>query len=280
MTPDSLALTRDKRNVEPPLVAPGSGGGTPNPDLADTCRSRSDPMARTMPAAPAGRLGISAQPIPKSAVNRRSAFSARPWAPPPEAVGDPERVASAWLSQFVTRANLGPLAKLMADIQFSGECWLWTARVTGAGYGTFMYGRRHYRVHRFACEVTHGRLAPRMMACHLCENKRCCSPCHIVPGTARENWQDCLANGGHCISSTARRGASHGYAKFTEEQVLTILERRRSGETYTSISQAYDVPHQTIRSMCTGRSWSSFTGIRRVDPSTWAIPASELPANV
>jgi hypothetical protein len=80
MSPVELALTGDKRSVE------GAGDVIVEhhaPDLVNACCNRSDPMARVMPADPAGRLGISAQTQPKSAARdaatTRYALAAALW---------------------------------------------------------------------------------------------------------------------------------------------------------------------------------------------------------
>lgn len=92
-----------------------------------------------------------------------------------------------------------PLAdRLWLRIEVSGDpdaCWEWTGGVTPDGYGLIGIGGRQRYVHIVAYELTHGSVPPRKVIRHTCNNRRCCNPSHLTPGTYKENTADSWAAG-------------------------------------------------------------------------------------
>jgi HNH endonuclease len=61
-------------------------------------------------------------------------------------------------------------------------CWPWTAS-RKEGYGQFWTNREHNpipRAHRVAYELTHGEIPEGHLVHHLCENRLCVNPAHLV----------------------------------------------------------------------------------------------------
>ena len=76
-----------------------------------------------------------------------------------------------------------------------GDCWLWTGTLSSGGYGHVtrtINGRRYnVPVHQLTwLDGNDGGWPPGAVARHLCRNRACCRPDHIVPGTPLENVQD------------------------------------------------------------------------------------------
>ena len=69
----------------------------------------------------------------------------------------------------------------------TGECWVWKAAKTRAGYGVFHVGGSGISAHRVAYELMVGPIPDGLQLDHLCENTSCVNPDHLVPVTAREN---------------------------------------------------------------------------------------------
>lgn len=68
------------------------------------------------------------------------------------------------------------------------ECWEW---VGTHWYGSFFHRGHNLRAHRIAWALEHGCQVPEgMVLRHLCNNKPCCNPAHLKPGTQSDNMRD------------------------------------------------------------------------------------------
>ena len=73
------------------------------------------------------------------------------------------------------------------------ECWPWKEGRWTNGYGRFKYRYQSWRAHRFALVSLD--IMPEVsnhVVRHLCRNKLCCNPKHLVWGTQQDNVWDYL----------------------------------------------------------------------------------------
>lgn len=64
------------------------------------------------------------------------------------------------------------------------ECWPWTGGLTTAGYGKARRAGRSTRLaHRLIYASVHGEVSDSVMILHKCNNKPCCNPAHLFPGS-------------------------------------------------------------------------------------------------
>lgn len=100
------------------------------------------------------------------------------------------------------------LDKLLAKIQKTPDCWVWTGHVhKGDGYGRVYTGRKGWdeMAHRVVYETLTGESIPDYMTVdHLCLNKRCVNPAHLEIVTRAENTR--RARLGMYRSDYCRRG--------------------------------------------------------------------------
>lgn len=72
-----------------------------------------------------------------------------------------------------------------------GQCWLWTACGTSAGYGTISVGpaksRKMMQAHRVSLQLAGVVIPDGMEPDHLCFVKACVRPSHLEPVTHQEN---------------------------------------------------------------------------------------------
>jgi hypothetical protein len=155
-------------------------------------------------------------------------------------------------------ANLGTRPKQTLEERFwakvdkSGECWLWTAAVDGRGYGKIQTGTlakpKLEAAHRVAWRLTRG-TEPTGFVLHHCDTPRCVRPDHLFEGTSADNAADMVTKG------RQTRGASHPFARLTEEQVREIRSLDPEITNIAAVARRYGVSYFTIRKVVRGETW-------------------------
>lgn len=87
------------------------------------------------------------------------------------------------------------------------DCWNWGGELDKKGYGRVYLNSKHYRVHRQSYKLFNGSLDNNLNMHHICENKKCCNPDHLMQITAE-------SHGKINHSNTKRRGKGK---KFIEK---------------------------------------------------------------
>lgn len=81
-----------------------------------------------------------------------------------------------------------PLERWESMVDKTDTCWLWTGRVTVAGYGQFSApGRRSVHAHRWGYEQLVGQIDEGLSIDHLCRVRACVNPAHLEPVTTQIN---------------------------------------------------------------------------------------------
>jgi hypothetical protein len=95
----------------------------------------------------------------------------------------------------ITDSEIQKYIKTRIQINPMTNCWEWTQRLT-KGYGAIDYETRAYKhcqtqlAHRVSYMVYVNPIEENMVIRHMCNNKKCCNPDHLQPGTIRENVLD------------------------------------------------------------------------------------------
>lgn len=161
--------------------------------------------------------------------------------------------------------------------------WLWKGTILKDGYGQFHVTRRVRKLaHRFAYELLHGTIPPKLCVLHKppCVVRNCVF--HTYIGTHKDNTADMLALNRanpprgdnhplHLHPELAARGDNHwthlypektpkgmknGYAKLTEEIVLAIRAMFATGQyTQQTIALLFDIPFQNINQIVLRKRW-------------------------
>jgi hypothetical protein len=97
----------------------------------------------------------------------------------------------------MTVRNLTAEDRFWANVDRSGECWLWTGYVKPNGYASFYPGGgRHVSkiyAHRFSYELANSNIPIGAEIDHLCNVRRCVNPAHLEAVSHRENVDRAVA---------------------------------------------------------------------------------------
>lgn len=131
----------------------------------------------------------------------------------------------------------------------STGCWEWT-RALLEGYGQLWVDGKHTLAHRYAWERENGP-AGKLWVLHKCDNRRCVNPHHMFLGTKVDNAIDMNAKGREA------RGAKHGHAKLTEQDVRDIRAAVVSRTArQCDLADRYGVTRSVISTIISREAWT------------------------
>ena len=144
-----------------------------------------------------------------------------------------------------------------------GCCWQWLGKPMSTGYGEFRMGERR-STHVWAYLLSKGKIPDDLHVRHMCHNKLCCNPDHLVIGTHAENMNDI---------PLAKRGRPA--AKLSPEQVAAIRQHLASGPPRidTELARLYGVSQTTIRNIRIGKSYRHMAPAPTLVASSSSVPS-------
>lgn len=152
-------------------------------------------------------------------------------------------------ARFTEQTNID---RFWAKVDTSGDCWLWTAGKSPHGYGNHQLNGRKVVAHRFAYELTYGRIPDGLLVCHRCDVRACVNPEHLFLGTHTDNMQDMIAKGRKVVHA----GTSSRWAKLSEDDVLEIRSLYdQGGFTHRTLAKRFGVQPSTISMIMSRQNW-------------------------
>lgn len=140
------------------------------------------------------------------------------------------------------------------DKRSRNECWIWLGSKNNHGYGTIYYGKRMRLAHRYAWEMSNGKVTdPKMCVCHKCDNPICVNTHHLFLGTMRDNSRDMVRKGRNKF--VRMTGEKNGSAKLTEGDVLVIRGLAKEGLAKHKIAVFLSIPYPTVKGIVARRCW-------------------------
>jgi hypothetical protein len=167
----------------------------------------------------------------------------------------PQLTEDEWI-EFANRliAYRTPVSRLSvfwANVDKSGDCWLWTKGCYWSGYGSFAWKGRSRPTHRIAWEITHGPIPDGLHVLHRCDVRRCVNPAHLFLGTESDNHRDKVRKG----RQGAARGEKSRNAKLTDEIVREMRTRYAAGEHQTDLGRCFGVNSSVVSRAVRGETW-------------------------
>ncbi|GAQ91008.1 hypothetical protein KFL_007120120 [Klebsormidium nitens] len=143
------------------------------------------------------------------------------------------------LRRLKKKLTVTPAASPFVDT----PCQFWTGSLL-CGYGQMSIHGKKMLSHILACEIKLGEpLKKDQIVRHLCDNRACCAPDHLVPGTNSENNIDTVRHRGRPL-------------KLTEDEVREIrLTRGTDGLSQKKRAEKYSVSRQLLTRIERGRAW-------------------------
>ena len=147
-------------------------------------------------------------------------------------------------STLMKRDSLGKLLpgetqpvadRFWAKVHKTDTCWLWTAAITGTGYGAIGVNGKTVLAHRWAYEQVKGPIPKGMQLDHLCRVRHCVNPDHLEAVTSRENSM----RGDHPWVKLSRSGyCKRGHA-MTQDNIYIISGKARCRRCYLDKNRRY-----------------------------------------
>lgn len=163
------------------------------------------------------------------------------------------------LSIECSQADHELLSRIFETATINGECWEAAGhRNKNSGYVHLSLSNAykiHY-VHRFVCHLFHNLpLDHKTHECHhLCRNKTCCRPSHLVPVSITDHKAKTHADGCHS------RGENAPWAILTDDQVRSLRLRYAKGETCPALAREAGIKRTTLWNAIHGVSFDHIPG--------------------
>lgn len=129
-------------------------------------------------------------------------------------------------------------------------CMEWNGAINKDGYaacnayGLFKSQALHREVHRLNTGET-----PEVVM-HVCDNRKCINPTHLLSGTPESNLLDKL------VKNRQAQGAANGRAKLTPEHVKKIRAMWEDPRcTYKDIGDKFAISRATVWRVLSGANW-------------------------
>lgn len=121
-----------------------------------------------------------------------------------------------------------------------GCCWHWTGKKNGHGYGIITQDGKDLRAHRISYKLHFGQIPKGNLIRHDCDNPECCNPCHLTPGSQKDNMGDAAKR------NRLPSGKRHHWGKISDAEVREIYRRRKNGETGADLAREFKISQQRV----------------------------------
>lgn len=132
-------------------------------------------------------------------------------------------------------------------------CWEWQGALNNRGYGQLGRGGVHHLAHRYAWVLVFGDIAPGLVVCHACDNRRCVRPSHLFLGTHLDNNRDMTRKGRARHPSVPRKLTDDDVRTIRTLHLAGVHPARGTGQSTTELARRFGVTRQYITQVVAGR---------------------------
>lgn len=124
------------------------------------------------------------------------------------------------------------------------------ASTNNAGYKFISFDKKPQGAHRVAYMVDKKPILPGNVVQHLCNNRVCNNPLHLIQSTQKENMEYSRESGTMCVGSRSPN------AKLTEKTAKEVYDLAWNGTlTQTEIGYLYGIAQQQVSDIKLGKEW-------------------------
>src|SRR5215471_9503453 len=80
--------------------------------------------------------------------------------------------------------------RLLSRIKKVGECWYYSRACNTDGYGVISHLGKMMLTHRVSFELFHGFIEDNLVVRHMCHQRKCLNPSHLILGSHADNMRD------------------------------------------------------------------------------------------
>jgi len=139
----------------------------------------------------------------------------------------------------------------MSRVKKTDSCWLWRGARDGGGYGICSDGpRRKSKAHRVAWELYRGPIPAGVFVRHVCDNRLCVNPDHLILGDHWDNMRDMVDRG------QSPHGEKHWCSKVTERAVRAMRDEYATGHTsIRKLAEKHGISRMTVHAILNRQTW-------------------------
>lgn len=133
------------------------------------------------------------------------------------------------------------------------SCWEWKGHIPKTGYPRIVYKGKATTASRVCWMLCNGRIRKGLYVLHKCDNPKCINPGHLFLGTQKQNVRDMIEKGR--AGYEKRIGMNHSQVQLTDDQVISIRHKAKSGIDFKTLAVEYNTTSSNIYNIVTGKTW-------------------------
>jgi len=132
----------------------------------------------------------------------------------------------------------------------NNECWECSSHALNAeGYPTIARDNKCGAMYRYIYRTCVSEIPKGLVVRHICDNRKCINPSHLILGTHEDNVADRVKRG------RSATGSNNGRSKLIPEQVLFI--RNNLDVKISELAKKYSVDPKVISDIRNGKMWKT-----------------------